>query len=213
MEVRSIIPTTPTEPSERGRLADGDSGGEQSERLLALEAKHDPEAFALLYRRYVRTIHAFAYRRSGSREVAEDVTSATFERAWRAMPTFEWRGGGFEPWLFRIAANEIAGYFRNEHRATTPRAQAALRELAPQPPLDALPDFLEASGLTTGAVLTALSTLRPRYQDAISLRFLSGLTPADAAQALGCSTATASVILHRALRALRRALQQEGTPR
>ena len=55
------------------------------ERLLVDRARSDPDAFAQLYRSHAGRVHAMAWRRLGSREAAEDVTSATFERAWRAM--------------------------------------------------------------------------------------------------------------------------------
>ena len=69
-----------------------------------------------LYREYVPRIHAFAYRRTNSREVAEDVTAATFERAYRQLARFEWRGGGFGAWLFRIASNELTDHYRRQQR-------------------------------------------------------------------------------------------------
>src|SRR5256885_11088160 len=99
------------------------------ERGLAEAARTSPDAFAVLYRRYVARVHAFAYRRSGSREVAEEVTSATFERAWRAMPSFQWRGRGFKAWEFAIAARELAGWYRRNARGTRARAQPGLRLL------------------------------------------------------------------------------------
>src|SRR5205085_11289022 len=86
------------------------------DRALAARAARDPAAFAELYRRHVATIHAFAWRRSGSRDVAEEVTSATFERALASIDRFEWKGGGFVAWLHRIAANELAGLQRKEAR-------------------------------------------------------------------------------------------------
>ena len=45
-------------------------------------------------------------------EAAEDVTSAAFERALRHLGAFRWRPGGFGPWLFRIAANELVDHYR-----------------------------------------------------------------------------------------------------
>ena len=54
---------------------------EPDERELVERARHDSRAFAELYRRYVNRVYAFSYKRSGSTQVAEDVTSTTFERA------------------------------------------------------------------------------------------------------------------------------------
>jgi RNA polymerase sigma-70 factor (ECF subfamily) len=176
------------------------------ERGLAESARTSPDAFAVLYRRYVGRVHAFAYRRSGSRDVAEEVTSATFERAWRAMPKFEWQGGGFGPWLFAIAARELAGWYRRHARHGNPRVQRALRILHPG---DECEDDGDRVGTEDDLALLrdALATLPPRYQEAISLRHLAGLDPDEAAAAMGCTKPVLAVTLHRATRALRRAME------
>ena len=96
------------------------------ERSLVERARTEPEAFAALYRAHVDRVHAFAWRRLGSRHAAEDVAAATFERAWRALPGFRWRDGGFPAWLLRIAANEVTDHVRREARPSTDRGQRAL---------------------------------------------------------------------------------------
>jgi RNA polymerase sigma-70 factor (ECF subfamily) len=167
--------------------------------LAALAAERDTEAFAELYRRHVDAVHAFAWRRSGSRHLAEDVTAATFEKAWVGIGSFEWRGGGFVAWLHRIAAHELTAHHRRDARASSPRGQAAARALIP------VSDDVDAEPLNDWPrVRAALDGLNPRYQAAISLRYLSGLSADDAAAALGCSKPVLAVTLHRALRALAR---------
>ena len=174
------------------------------ERAVAEAARTSPDAFAVLYRRYVRRVHAFAFRRSGSREVAEEVTSATFERAWRAMPGFEWKGGGFGAWVFVIAARELAAWYRRNARDGNARVQGALRVLGPAHVED------DHSRLGTEEDLTllreALGTLPQRYQEAISLRHLAGLDADEAAAAMGCTKPVLAVTLHRATKALRQAI-------
>jgi RNA polymerase sigma-70 factor (ECF subfamily) len=183
------------------------------DRALAEQAGHDAEAFAQLYRRHVEAIHAFAWRRSGSREVAEDVTATTFERAWASLGRFEWRDGGFSAWLHRIAANELVARGRRTRVAEAPRARAAVAALTPADGPD--PAFDDDYVLDRWPqVRAALDTLNPRYQEVISLRYLAGLSPDDAAGVLGCSKANLAVTLHRALRALGRAVERrEGSIR
>jgi len=178
------------------------------ERGLSEAARTSPDAFAVLYRRYVGRVHAFAYRRSGSREVAEEVTSATFERAWRAMPGFEWKGGGFGAWLFAIAARELAGWYRRHARHSNPRVQRALRLLHSDADVDAIDEHAERVGSQADVELLrdALSTLPARYQEVISLRYLAGLEPDEAAAAMGCTKPVLAVTLHRATRALKKAI-------
>ena len=55
------------------------------DQQLVERALSDRSAFAELYRRHVEPVYSFAYRRSGSREVAEEATSATFEKALRSI--------------------------------------------------------------------------------------------------------------------------------
>lgn len=185
-----------------------DAAPVEDERALALRARTDADAFAALYRRYVGPIHTFAFRRCGSRDTAEDVTAATFERAWRAMPTFEWKGSGFEPWLFRIAARELAAWYRREGRSLRPRADLGFRALLPTEPATVDAPGPDAAQLS--AIRAALPRLTSRYEQAISLRDLSGLSIEEAAEAMGCTRPVMAVTVHRALAALRREIQRGG---
>lgn len=182
-------------------------------RWLVERARSEPEAFALLYRRFVRRIYNFAYHRSGSAEVAEEITSATFEQALARLPGFVWRGGGFEPWLYRIAATETAAYYRRSRRAEGPRGRLAAQALALPASWSGQEGEAEEPG-RCDRVMAALSRLRPRYQEAISLRYLAGLTHEEAAVAAGCTKPVFAVTLHRAMTALRREVEhvQEVQP-
>ncbi len=168
------------------------------ERSLVERARTDPDAFVALYRAYLPRIHAFAVRRTGSVAVAEDVTSATFERALRALPRFRWTGGGFGPWLFRIAANELVDHHRRTVRSMTVLPALAADREAP-PPAEPADDRIRA----------ALAAIRPRYQQAITLRYLAGLSHREAAAALGVTKPVMAVVLHRAMAALRKAMEDD----
>lgn len=186
----------------------GEPDPQLDEQSLVELARRDPAAFADLYRRYLPRVYAFAYRRTGSPAAAEDVTSAAFERALRSLNSFAWRAGGFGPWLFRIAANELVDHYRREARASSDRAHRAGLALLGAEPRDPADEV--ASRDDALEVLAAMSELSPRYQRALSLRYLSGLTADEAAAAMGTSKATMAVIVHRAIRALRRAMTAVG---
>jgi RNA polymerase sigma-70 factor (ECF subfamily) len=178
---------------------------------LVERAQLDSAAFGALYRRYVDRIYAFAHRRTWTPEAAEDVTAATFERAYRNLERFDTSGSGFGPWLFRIASNELVDHYRREGRSRSARGQRALRALADHDTHDDLEEI--ERGEDVAEMLSALGELRPRYQEALTLRYLSGLTADEAAEAMGCSKPVLAVTLHRALGALRQAVvaRQEGT--
>lgn len=176
------------------------------ERDLVLAARTDPAAFARLYQHYLPRIHAFAYRRTNARDVAEDITAATFERAYRTIDRFEWRGGGFGAWLFRIANNELVDHYRRQGRQHSTRGQVAMGQLHRAAFTDDL-DHVEAGGGDVDTLLAALDTLHPRYQTAISLRYLADLTHEEAALVLEVSKPVMAVTLSRALKALRKAME------
>ena len=179
------------------------------ERALVRRAATDADAFAILYRRHVGRVFGYVARRTGSRELAEDVTSATFERALRSLPQFEWRAGGVAPWLFRIASNELTDHYRSQARQKSTRATRAAHVLSA--PFDEAADArLSATDATDIAELRgALDQLNPRYQRALELRYLAGLRHEDAAHAFGSSKATFAVVLHRATSALRKQIESE----
>ena len=197
-------------PGESDDLASDPRSPSSDEAALVARARTDPAAFGSLYRCYVERIYAFAYRRTWSREAAEDVTAATFERALRHIERFDASGAGFGPWLFRIAANELVDHYRREGRTRSDRGQRGLHVLAGHPVEDDL-DGIEREH-EVREMIEALGTLRPRYQQALTLRYLAGVSADEAAEAMGCSKAVLAVTLHRALGALRRAVEDRAVP-
>jgi RNA polymerase sigma-70 factor (ECF subfamily) len=180
------------------------------ERALVERARVDADGFAELYRSYAERVHAFAYRRCGDRELAEDLTAATFERALRSLDRFEWGPGGFAPWLFRIAANEITDHHRRRGRRRGDRAQRAADRLHDRAWVDDLDRVEGADRLD--ALRNGLDAINPRYQRALVLRHLSGLDHESAARAMGLTPPRMAVLVHRATKALRRAVErQEGS--
>lgn len=180
---------------------------EVDERALVARAQTDPAAFAELYRRYLPRIHDFAYRRTGSIEAAEDICAATFESALKTIGRFRWGVGGLAPWLYQIAARQVITHYRREGRVGTERGQRAAASLstAVAPSAD---DGIEGLGGDITELRVALGKLNERYQRAVSLRYLADLDIADAAKAMGLARPAYSVVLTRAVAALRRELER-----
>jgi len=76
---------------------------DNDDKSLAEAARIDPQVFATLYDRYVDRIYAYALRQVGEVSQAQDVTSATFEKALRNLRHQGWRGDSFLAWLYQIA--------------------------------------------------------------------------------------------------------------
>lgn len=171
------------------------------ERLLVEAAQADPARFVELYDRYVDRIYAYVSRRTGSRTVAEDITSAVFEQALTHLPRFEWRGVPVTAWLFRIAANALADHWKREGRTS------------PDPPPD-VPDEREYQDLERRVSLFQLVDRLPDVQrQVIQMRFVEERSIRDVAAALGRSDGAVKQLQLRALENLRRNIEERRAER
>jgi RNA polymerase sigma-70 factor (ECF subfamily) len=155
------------------------------------------------YRISGTAVLGYALRRSDSREDALDVVAETFAVAWRRRTEMPVDQGELRPWLFGIARRCLANSARSAHRAG--RLGARLADLLAGV---AVPDpaTLHEHRAATRQVLDALEQLSPEDRELVTLIAWEGLTPAEAAAALGLSAGTARVRLHRARTRLRAAL-------
>ena len=168
---------------------------------LASAARSDPQAFGALYDRYVKRIYAYALRRTGNSEAAEDVTSASFEKALRYLQRNGWKSGSFLAWLYRVARNEAVHLYRK-----------GKRQVAWQEQVDGDPDHESALELDQERcqLRKAFTRLSIRDQEVLNLRFFEGLSSPDAAEVLGCSLPNLYLQVHRALQRLRKELEAEA---
>ena len=178
-------------------------------------AAPDPEAFGVLYERYVNRIFAFAVSRLHDRAQAEDVTSQTFLQALQALPRYQQRGIPIRYWLFTIAANAMHGL----HRAS-PGTPARLGETNEQEgdargsaPVLELPDPDAEAAIAAGEWAEdfrhLLNTLSPAQRTVIRLRFSGGLGIAVIAARMGRTEGAVKALQFRGVQELRRRWDEE----
>ncbi len=86
------------------------------ERLAELSKKGNREAFGRLYDCLFVKIYRFAYYRSYRKDAAEDITSLTFLKALENLQSFSREKGNFSAWLYGIARNCLADYYRQKSK-------------------------------------------------------------------------------------------------
>lgn len=80
---------------------------EQEQRWIkAIQKRGDPQAADQLIRAHYDEIYRFAYRQTGHKEDAMDLTQEIFLAVLRALPTYDRKKSAFRTWLFRVAANK-----------------------------------------------------------------------------------------------------------
>lgn len=67
-----------------------------------------------LFGRYYKEIYAYIYKQCGERELAMDLTQDTFVAAFRGAQGYDEKKSGFRTWLYHIAANKVADYYRSK---------------------------------------------------------------------------------------------------
>lgn len=165
------------------------------ERLLIERARRNPEAFGEVYSLYYDRIYAYVNGRVGCRETAEDIAADVFVLALQHLPRYEWRNVPFGAWLFRIAASQVAGYYRRS------RPSAQLHELMLDACVDPEEEALRHSA--AGDVRDALATLGVDQRRAMELRYLRDMRASEIAREMGRTEASVKLLLHRGLASLR----------
>ena len=164
----------------------------------------DRPLFEGLYRDYMGRIYAYVRAQVGGSADAEDITAQVFVNAYQAYARFEPRNTTPAAWLFRIARNATLDHFRAHGRRERLR-----RTIEHQPMAEEDPAGQAEERIQYRALLAQVAQLPERQRDAISLRH-SGLSFDEVGKLMSCSEDAAKMLYHRALKALREAVQKEG---
>jgi RNA polymerase sigma factor (sigma-70 family) len=155
-----------------------------------------------IVRQHSARVYRLAYRLTGNRHDAEDLTQEVFIRVFRSLSTY--RPGTFEGWLHRITTN----LFLDQAR----RRQRIRFDALPDDVGDKLPGLLPApdSGLSDDMfdpdIETALASLSPEFRAAVVLCDVEGLSYEEIAAVLDVKIGTVRSRIHRGRSMLRKAL-------
>jgi len=174
-----------------------------NDAALVERAKADPNAFGLLYERYVDKIYSYIYYRTGNYHDAEDLTAKVFYQALNHLPRFVQRGLPFSSWLYRIAHNMVANWYRDRSR----RKMVSLDRLGPvsHPRGDLLLQQVTKDERRV-ALAAAIRCLSAERQELLILKFVEQLPNAQIGQIMGRSEGAIKSLYHRTLIALRQDL-------
>jgi RNA polymerase sigma-70 factor, ECF subfamily len=159
--------------------------------------------------RYGPTIYTMAYRLTGDRDEARDLTQDVFVRVYRNLDRY--RPGTFEGWLYRITKNLFLDRVRRGGRLRLePLPEEEWRQPREQAPGPA--EQVE-EGVLRGDLERALRELPTTFRTAVVLCDVQGLTYEEIADATGWPIGTVRSRIHRGRRLLRRQLDEPRPPR
>jgi len=174
------------------------------------------EAFDALVTRLEPKVFRVAWRITGSRHDAEDVTQQTFLSALEHLEDFR-EASSVQTWVLRIATNAALQLLRKRRGLPTialdKPADSDSYASVPHPAFVARwkenPEDLAHRNEVKELLAAALSELDEKYRAIFVLRDIEGLSTQETAEALGISVANAKVRLLRARLQLRERLTAE----
>jgi RNA polymerase sigma-70 factor (ECF subfamily) len=158
--------------------------------------------FERLYRANVDAVSAYFARRSGDPQAVADLTADTLVAVITGFGSFDPRKGTARAWTFGIARRVWASHCE-AYRQQQDKAQrlAGRRDLDPDQ-VEELVDRIDAERASR-QLMADLVTLPERDRAVVELVDVAGLTPKEAAAALGLAPGTARMRLMRARARLR----------
>jgi len=174
---------------------------DEGTRLLQAARRWDESALADIYDTYSPSIYRYVYRKTGDRDIAQDLTADTFHRLLKALR----RGAGpqdhLSGWLYRVAHNLVVDHYRSRPNELPMSMEDV--NLAVDPPQAEIVAHKER----VTRVRAALQRLTRLQQDVILLRFLEEMSLQEVALALDRTVGSVKALQHRAVSSLQRILE------
>ncbi len=164
-------------------------------------ARKDPKEFGELYLLFAQPVFRYLFSRIGNLSEAEDATAQTFLAALERFPKYK-HDGYFASWLFSIARNKSADYFRAQRNETSLDA-AELVQVDP----NLLQQIIKTEGISSLSKL--ITTLPDEDQDLIRLRYVAELSFAEIGRLINQKEDTVKKSLYRLLARLKAQADRE----
>jgi RNA polymerase sigma-70 factor (ECF subfamily) len=168
--------------------------------LVEAAKKRDYEALSKLSTYYYPKIYRYMLFKVNNREDAEDLTSEVFVRMVKSLSK---QRGSFNAWLYRIANNLVIDFYRKRSR----RKEVSYTEQFDD---NAAVQSDETENILARKNLEkAISTLPESQRQTVLLKFMEGYNNSEIADILGKTLGAVKALQFRALKNLRRALEDD----
>jgi RNA polymerase sigma-70 factor (ECF subfamily) len=178
-----------------------------TERLLTKAQRGDADAFIKLCAPLEGMVYRHCLQMLKNPADAQDAAQEAMLKAFRSIAAFEARSE-LATWLFRIAHNTSLDFLKKTFRQREGTSLDSLRDQGFDPPSDGqTPEdqYLRDSEQTM--LRGAVSTLAPRQQALLSLRYGDGLSYEQIADTMNLTLGTVKSALNRAKEELKAAVQ------
>ncbi len=174
-----------------------DAAPDLLEHITVLRAQiGDDGAFERLFDRHSEPLLSYLRRFLGNASDAEEIHQDVWLIVYRKIGRLE-RPGAFRAWLYQIARNRAISRNRRQRREVALEQAPEEQVTVPEVEEDAL------SGLDLVDLPAALNGLSILHREALTLRFVNGMSYDEIAEVVGCSAGTVRSRIHYGKKALR----------
>lgn len=159
------------------------------------------EKFDKIYRAYFQDVFLYLHKLTGDEHIAEDLTSETFFRAMRNLPTF--RGEcEMRVWLCQIGKHIFYDYCRKQKKLVH------MDDIPDWDPACPTPEEEVERKQDVMLLHRQLHSLPEPYKEVFSLRVFGELSFGEIGSLFGKSANWACVVYHRARRKIQKSLEE-----
>ena len=190
----------PPRPAEAEAPAARPGGDDSLDRLLAMVARGDEQAFAELYQRVAAAVFGLVSKVVRNPSQSEEVTQEVFVELWRTASRFDPARGSARSWIMTCAHRRAVDRVRSSESAARRDDLAGRRDQGR--PYDEVVEQVEAS-LEREHVRRGLDALTELQREAVVLAYYGGYTHREISELLGVPSGTVKTRLRDGLIRLR----------
>lgn len=184
-----------------GRASGATPIGPDETSLIRRAQSGDAGAFGRLYDAGVDRIYRYIFFRVTDLEIAEDLTSEVFLKAWENLHRYR-PGGPFIAWLYTIARNTVIDHYRTRKQSVSLDETVIKLDPHLEEKVD-LQDEVET-------LKRAMQHLTDQQREVLTLRFLVELDTRQIAGRMRKSEGAVRALQMRALQALAKVMNDAG---
>jgi len=156
--------------------------------------------FSKIYDKYVAKIYRFIFLKVNSKEIAQDLTSETFLKAWETfrVQNSEFKVQNPQAFLYKIAKNLVIDFYREKRKVQLVSTQNVSI-------VDPKANLEERAMINSDLELIkkAIFNLKDEYQDAVIWYYLEGFSISEISKFLDKSEPATRMLISRAIKNLR----------
>lgn len=180
-----------------------------AEKILFLRVKNkDHQAYGEFYDLYIDKIYRFIYFKVNSVDDAQDLSSEVFLRVWQYIRDDK-KIDNLNAFIYMVARNAVIDFYRQKSRREENEETAFDNHITL---IDQESDLLikQIKDSEISEILVELKNLKDEYREAIILYYLDEMSIKEIAKILGKTPGASRVLVHRALNALREAVNKKN---